>query len=353
MATTVALVGVTHPHARMYLDTLDALDEVAGVVLCDADTQAASEVATRVPKVVGVYGELAEALADPAVTHVLVALPNDQTPAALVRAIEAGKSVFAEKPCARSAAEFAPVRAALARQPVPFGVAYLNRAHPAMRQIRELYQAGALGRLTAVELRMVTTQVRLRNPNHWLFKRAVAGGGILTWLGCHWLDLVRYLTGDEYASVSAQLATLGDDGIDVEDTAAVTFRLAGGAVGSLYAGYLLPSGPAGYEGTSYDQAVILRGTAGTVTFQRDRPLLLESIAPGWGDASPRAYDFTLPAARGYGGRHGLAFFQRFFSATPDEATLPGAVDALRVLEVLDAIYEAGRTGRTVEVARQV
>ena len=33
MATTVALVGVTHPHARMYLDTLDALDEVVGVVL--------------------------------------------------------------------------------------------------------------------------------------------------------------------------------------------------------------------------------------------------------------------------------------------------------------------------------
>jgi len=53
------------------------------------------------------------------------------------------------------------------------------------------------------------------------------------------------------------------------------------------------------------------------------------------------------------GRHGLAFFQQFFGATPDETTLPGAVDALRVLEVLDAIYEAGRTGQTVAVARQV
>ena len=132
----------------------------------------------------------------------------------------------------------------------------------------------------------------------------------------------------------------------------MTFQLAGGAVGSLYAGYLLPSGPAGYEGTSYDQSVILRGTAGTITFQRDRPLTLESIAPGWRDASPRTYDFTLPAARGYGGRHGLAFFQQFFGATLAETTLPGAVDAVRVLEVLDAIYEAGRNGQTVKVARQ-
>ena len=107
----------------------------------------------------------------------LVALPNDRTPAALVQAIEAGKSVFTEKPGARSAAEFEPVLAAL-------GVARCRSRSPTSTagaapivQARELYRAGAIGRLMSVELRMVTTQVGMRNPDSWLFRREVVGGG--------------------------------------------------------------------------------------------------------------------------------------------------------------------------------
>ena len=131
------------------------------------------------------------------VATVLVALPNDRTPAALVQAIEAGKGVFTEKPGARSAAEFEPVLAALRRRPVPFTVAYLNRGSAPVQQARELFRAGAIGRLLSVELRMVTTQVGMRNPDSWLFRRQVAGGGILAWLACHWLDALRFVTGEE------------------------------------------------------------------------------------------------------------------------------------------------------------
>ena len=47
----------------------------------------------------------------------------------------------------------------------------------------------------AVEARMVTSQVRYRDPAHWLFQRATAGSGILSWLACHYLDLLCYLLG--------------------------------------------------------------------------------------------------------------------------------------------------------------
>src|SRR5438552_3550410 len=171
---TVAIDGVTHPHSDMYLETLEALDEVVGVVLVDQDEAARRAAAAQTRKVRGSYGDLEAALEHPEVTHVLVALPNDRTPAALVRAIGAGKGVFTEKPGARSAAEFEPVLSALERRPVPFTVAYLNRWSPPVRQVRELYRAGAIGRLTSVELRMVTTQVGLRNPDSWLFHRAAA-----------------------------------------------------------------------------------------------------------------------------------------------------------------------------------
>lgn len=355
MPATVAMIGLTHPHSRMYLETLDVVDEVGAIVLCDPDEGAASAFAARYPKTVATVADLDAALARPGLTHALVALPNDRTPAALERLIGAGLGVFTEKPGARSAEEFLPVLAALERRRAPLAVAYTNRWEPTLRQMRDLYLGGAIGTLRSVELRMVTTQVRLRDPERWLFKREAAGGGVLTWLGCHWLDFVRYVTGEEFARVGAELAALSEEAITVEDTAAVTFRLAGGAVGSLHSGYLLATGAPGYEGTNSDWTVILRGSQGAVGYHRgaqDEPLWLESDAPGWRNASPRLYHLTPPPARGYGGMAGCDFFRTFLAAGPGDPVPAGPTDALRVLEVLDAIYEAGRTGRAVEVAHR-
>jgi len=350
--TTVAIVGLSHPHGEMYLETLEALDEVVGVVLVDRDEAVRRAAATHTTKVRGSVSDLEAALTHPEVTHVLLALPNDRTPAALVQAIGAGKSVFTEKPGARSAAEFEPVLAALERRPVPFTIAYLNRWSPAVRQVRELFRAGAIGRLTSVELRMVTTQVGMRNPGSWLFSREAAGGGVLAWLGCHWLDALRFVTGEEIARVQAELATTSGEAIDVEDTAAVTFRTAGGAVGSMHAGYLLAVGNPGYRAAGHDIVMILRGTLGAVYYtagRQEAPLLLESVAPGWRSALRRTYQFTLAASPGYGGVPGLDFFRAFLTAAPGDATPADALDALRVLEVLDAIYAAGASGHAVDV----
>jgi len=352
--SVVAVVGLTHPHSGMYMESLDALDEVEGVVLVDADEAVLRATGERTPKARAAYRGLGEALADPAVTHALVALPNDRTPAALVQVIEAGKGVFTEKPGARSAAEFRPVLEALERRPVPFAAAYLNRGHPAVQQVRALYRGGAIGRLTSVELRMVTTQVALRDPTHWLFEREVAGGGVLAWLGCHWLDALAYVTGEQVARVQAEVATNSGEAIDVEDTAAVSFRLAGGAVGSLHAAYALAVGNPGYRNAGHDIVFVLRGTLGAIYYaggRQEAPLMLESVAPGWRGAQRRTYQFTAPPSPGYGGLAGLDYFRAFLAGGAADGVPADATDALRLLETLDAIYEAGRTGQAVAVHR--
>lgn len=348
----VAMIGLAHPHSDMYLETLEQLGEVVRVSLYDPDEAVAREVAARFSKAAGIHSSLDSLLANADFTHALVAVRNDQSVATLVRLIGAGKNVFAEKPAARTATEFEDVIAALTRDPVAFGIAYMNRWHPAVQQTRDLYRGQAIGRLTSVELRMVTTQVGFRDPHHWLFQREIAGGGILSWLGCQLLDLLRYVTGDEVASVAALLATTSNEEITVEDTAAVSFRLSGGAIGNLHAGYLLSAGAAGYCGAAYDRAVHLRGTQGTIAYRFDVPLVLESIAPAWRSASPRMFDFALPSTAGYGGAHGVDIVRIFLSAAPRDPVPAGPVDALRVLETLDAIYESDRSGTTVEVARR-
>jgi predicted dehydrogenase len=249
------------------------------------------------------------------------------------------------------------VLAALQRRPVPFAVAYLNRGAPAVVEARELYRAGAIGRLLSVELRMVTTQVRMRNPALWLFQREPAGGGILAWLACHWLDAFRFVTGQEIVRVQAELAMLSGEAIDVEDAAVLAFRTSGGAVGSLHAGYLLALGNPGYRAAGHDISLILRGSDGLLQYSvsrgQDAPaLILESRAPRWRSASRRTIQLTPTPSPGYGGLAGLDFFRQFLAARAGDPTPADAVDALRVLEVLDAAYASAARGCAVEVEQR-
>lgn len=354
MGLVVGMIGLAHPHSTGYLRTFEALDEVTGVAVCDPDPAALARAAADFGKVERRYREPNELLARPDVPVVLITLPTDQVPATILAAARAGKHVICEKPGARSAAEFRPVLAAIEASGVRFTVPYLWRLHPAMRRMRELVEAGALGRISSVELRMVTTRVGLRDPSHWLFQREVSGGGILTWLGCHWLDLLRYLTVQDVRAVSALTGTLSGEPIDVEDVASVSLRLENGAVASLYAGYLLPSGRAGYEGAAYDQNVILRGTLGALAYRRagdEDVVSLESIADAFRSAPHQDFRFSLPSSPAYGGIHGLEFFENFLRLirTGQGANLVSEVDALRVLEILDATYESARSERTVPV----
>lgn len=355
MGVVIGMVGLAHPHAPLYLRTLETSGLVSGVALYDADGPTRERVARACSKAERSYSDLDALLARPDVPVLLVTLPTDEVPATLIRAARAGKHLICEKPGARSAEEFQSVLAALDTAHVHFTMPYLWRANPAIQQMRSLVQAGALGRLVSVELRQVTTQVRLRDPKHWLFRRDVAGGGILSWLGCHWLDLLRYVTGEEVTRVSATLDTLSGEAIDVEDVASLSMRLTEGAVASLYAGYLLPSGRPGYEGARYDQAIILRGTEGILSHGQeagDHLVFLESNAPGWHTAPRQTFRFGLPSVAAYGGAHGLAFVEDFLKLAlgGEGAPLVSSLDALRLLEILDAAYLSARNGRTVEVS---
>jgi len=351
MNLTVGMIGLTHPHSQPHLQTLHALDDVAQVLVWDEDPAARRACRERWPKA-REAGSLAAMLNPAEVAAVVVALPNRETPAILQQVAAERVPILAEKPCARRAAEFLPVLQSAQQAGTPFTAFYLWRRHPAMLAIRDLVRSGALGRLTSVELRMVTTQVRLRDPSHWLFQREIAGGGILSWLGCHWLDLLRYLTGQEVETVAAMLDTISGEAIDVEDVASLGMRLSGGAMASLYAGYLLAGGRPGYIAPGYDQAVILRGTEGVVSHRaegNEHIVALESHAAPWA-ASPRCeYRFSLPDSPAYGGQYGLEFVRDFLAG---QEVPVAAVDVLRVLEILDAAYASAAAGRVMAVERR-
>lgn len=355
MRIVAGIVGLTHPHSAGHLRTLDAVEAVEDVVLYDPDAAARASGPGLSRKARAVYADLPALLAHPGLSAVVIALPNNLMPGAIVECARAGKHIVCEKPCARSAGELRPALDALARHRVGFTVCYVWRAHPAVERMRELVRTGAVGRLTSAELRMVTTQVKFRDPGHWLFSREVAGGGVVSWLGCHWLDALRYVSGEEVAAVSATVGTLSGAPIDVEDVASVTLRLAGGALVNLYAGYLLPFGPAGYEGAAFDLSMIFRGTTGTLRYQRsgdEHLVTLQRADPSASAPSEQVDRYVLPPIPAYGGAPGLRFVETFLRNAHEGggAGFASAADALRVLEILDAVYASARSGGAAEVA---
>ena len=198
-----ALVGLDNPHSKGWLTSLQHCEAVDRLVVCS------TEECTGVDQV---YGNLDALLAGEKLGLAIVCTRNDQAPDRIAQLLQVGVPVIAEKPVARTAADIARLNEIAAAQQVLWATAFLNRCHPIADKARQLVAAGVLGRIVSIEGRMITSTVQQRNPDHWLFDRAQAGGGILHWLAIHTVDLIRYISGLEYKGVSAHKATLSGTG---------------------------------------------------------------------------------------------------------------------------------------------
>ena len=331
----VILFGMTHPHSKAHLKTLMLSDRVSALGIYDADRSVLCQVQSDNPQVTETFDDIGRALSEGSPKAAVACFPNAENADLCVRLLEAGVHVISEKPIGATAGDVKRVVDAALANRRRLGVMYQNRFHPLTQEARRIVQSGAIGRITGCESRLITSQVRFRNPEHWLFKKDVAGGGILSWLGCHYLDLLRYVTGAEITRVSAMVDTLSGEAIDVEDVATVSLRFDAGFVGSLQAGYQLALSEPGYMGPNYETYMAIRGTDGRVVWEpsgSEIKLLAESTQ--WTDAPSREISFSLPSIDAYGGAYGLAFVDRFLESTVDQSVLPPAdgADALRVAD---------------------
>ena len=352
-----AVLGIQNPHGMGHLRTLQVLPEVDSIFCWGDDEQSliALQKGPQGAKIEGVFTDLDELLAREEIFFVIATLRPDLCPDICLRVLDAGVHILAEKPLGRRAADAERIVAAAEKAGLKLGICYTNRHHPLIRRARTLFGQGVIGALMSIEIRMITTQVRYRHPEHWVFKRAVAGGGYLAYEACHYIDLMRFVTGDEIVSVAAEVATRSGEEIDVEDIATVSFRFRSGAVGSLHAGYVMAFRDwAEGKMPGYDHYFGFNGQAGRIYWNRsDLPLSLhvESMAGTWSSAP--IWELTLPSlpeSPAYGGVHGEDFVRDFILAAQGEGDVPASGrDALQVARIIDAAYESSRTGRRVEV----
>lgn len=142
-----------------------------------------------------VYGDWRGLLCLPEVDIVVIATLHDSLAEITLAAVEAGKHVLVEKPAARNPAELEPVMAAAERHGVKVHVGFNHRYHPAFRQARELFEAGALGELMFIRARYGHGG-RLGYDKEWRANPELSGGGELIDQGPHLIDLARWFLGE-------------------------------------------------------------------------------------------------------------------------------------------------------------
>ncbi len=342
----VAFMGVDHPHGAGWRDLLGNFpEEVALVALVTGLGGATCSLEER-------FGDLphfestGELLDWDAFDAALVCLPNNEGPQAIVQLARAGKHVLAEKPVAASACAFQPVVDAVEQCGVVYQHAYLWRYDEAANRLRSMVRAGRFGKLINVEMTFVTSDVRRRDPAHYLFDSAVSGAGFFNWLGCHYLDLLMHVTGQRIVGVMARTGVFGATAVEVEDGGAVILELEGGAIVSFTGGYWLPRWAGSCRWT-------VRGSQRWVDWHPARPgtsgvLEIHGPQPQW-YAMEETFCVPPDDTPGYGGRNGVALVRDWVDAMAGsrDRCRTAARTSLATLQLLDTIYESSRSGRHI------
>lgn len=193
-----------------------------------------------------------EAVNNPDVDTVVVALPNHMHEEAVALAAGAGKAVLVTKPLGRSADEAKRILD-IVEQAGVFG-GYLEDLvyTPKTMKALESTRSGAIGDVLWVRSR----ETHPGPHSAWFWDAQQAGGGAIIDLGCHCIEIVRSFVGkgNRPVEVMCWKDTLVHP-IDAEDNAIALIRFESGAVGQFEVSWTFRGGMdlrdevAGTEGT--------------------------------------------------------------------------------------------------------
>jgi UDP-N-acetyl-2-amino-2-deoxyglucuronate dehydrogenase len=214
-----------------------------------------------------VHDRFEDLLQDPRVDIVNISGPNQVHTPQGVAAAEAGKHLLMEKPMALSMKENRLLRDAVVGSGVKSVVSFVARWNPLVQNLRSLLRAQALGKLFYVEVNYWHEIGPWWHGFEWGRTREYGRSAMLL-AGCHAVDLLRWLSGDEVVEVSA--VSNNERGLfEFDPNVAAIVRFSNGAIGytsCLYDGEL-----------PYQFNIDLVGTAGAL---RDNRLWSKQLLPG-------------------------------------------------------------------------
>lgn len=174
------------------------------------------------------WATMEEAVADPAVDAVYIALPVAMHAAAAVAALGAGKHVLCEKPMARNFAEAERMVAAGRASGRLLGVAYYRRLYPKLIRAKQLIAEGAVGKPLLAEANC-HGWIETLEGRDWLKNPKMSGGGPLFDTASHRIDAMNFLFGK--VERACGMLSNAVHRMSVEDSATVVMKFPGGVHG--------------------------------------------------------------------------------------------------------------------------
>lgn len=265
----------------------------------------------------------------PEVDGVVIATPSALHAAQSIQVLEAGKSVFCQKPLGRNATETKEVVDAARRNNKLLGVDLSYRYTAAMKQVYNVIQSGELGQIYAVELVFHNAY----GPDKpWFYDPKLSGGGCVIDLGVHLIDLALWsMNFPAVEDVNSQLFVKGKPlnmaAGEVEDYANASITLATGTHLQLSCSWNLPAGQEAIIGATF------YGTQGGVAFKNINGSFYDFVAERYYGTKTEV--LTSPPDE-WSGRAGVDWAERLAKG---ECFNEEAEEFVKVAEVLDRIYK--------------
>lgn len=207
-------------HVRTFLAT-----GRTGVIACDNRPAIRTDLATRYG--IATASDWAEALQDPAVTHVVIATPAPSHVSIATHCLEAGRHVLVEKPLSLDLGGIDRLCAARDRAQRFAAVAYVLHFLPALHAARAFLHAGAFGPIRHVTVNTGQHFPTFRPAYRTIYYRDHAqGGGAIQDALTHMANAVEWIVGPAtrvYCDAAHQVL----DGVEVEDTVNISARHGG------------------------------------------------------------------------------------------------------------------------------
>lgn len=135
---------------------------------------------------------------DREVNAIYIATPPLNHEEYAIKAMQAGKPVYVEKPMALNAAAAEQIEKVAKQTGVKITVAHYRRQQPVFLKVKELIEQKVIGDVRFVDLKMLQphqSEIITKTETNWRIDPSVSGGGLFYDLAPHQLDLMMYFFG--------------------------------------------------------------------------------------------------------------------------------------------------------------
>lgn len=335
-------VGTRHSDAAIKSEYADL------IAICDINEERLNEVKEEYkescPNLL-CYTSIDEMLKNEDIDAVSIAVPSGLHAELAVKALEAGKHVLVEKPVDITVEQAKKIEEARIKSGKIAGVVHQNRNNANMKPMYEAIRAGRLGKIILgdFDVKWYRTQEYFEKNGGWRGTWEMDGGGSLMNQAVHTIDLMLWLIGSEVESVTSTMGIFNHD-IETEDLTTSIIRFKNGAVANF------TSTTCAYPGIC--TGIKVYGTKGSIEADADKLTLWkiegadeneekEMLEKYSGNSAAAALDPTLCSGH-------FSVVEDMIEAVRDSRNpqiLP--MEAAKSVELINAIYESARTGKTV------